>query len=105
VVLGVATIRPVVRLYAENDYAGAIQRAQRLRQEEPHTLQTAGGSTEAALNIWEALARIGRASEEEQDLERAENLLDAAEQILSAIVRDESPVVSRALGAGAPEVC
>jgi tetratricopeptide (TPR) repeat protein len=96
VVLGVVTIRPVVRLYAENDYAGVIQHAQRLRQEEPHTLQTAGGTTEAALNIWEALARIGRAKKEEQDLERAENLLDAAEQILSAIVRDESPVVSEA---------
>ena len=96
VVLGVATIRPVVRLYAEDDYARTIQRAQRLRQEEPHTLQTAGGTTEAALNIWEALARIGRAKKEEQDLERAENLLDAAEQILSAIVRDESPVVSEA---------
>jgi tetratricopeptide (TPR) repeat protein len=94
VVLGVATIRPVVRLYAENDYARTIQRAQRLRQEEPHMLQTAGGSTEAALNIWEALARIGRASEEEQDLERADHLLDTAKRILRAI--DESPDVSKA---------
>ena len=94
VVLGVATIRPVVRLYAENDYARTIQRAQRLRQEEPHMLQTAGGSTEAALKIWEALARIGRASEEEQDLERADHLLDTAKRILRAI--DESPDVSKA---------
>jgi len=90
VVLGVATIRPVVRLYAENDYAGTIQRAQRLRQEEPHMLQTAGGSTEAALNIWEALARLGRASKEEQDLERADRLLNAAEQILIPIMYDKS---------------
>ncbi|MBO9384520.1 MAG: AAA family ATPase [Roseiflexus sp.] len=92
VVLGVATIRPVVRLYGENDYAGAIQCAQRLRQEEPHTLQTAGGSTEAALNIWEALARLGRASKEDQDLERADCLLDTAEQILSPIISDKSEV-------------
>jgi len=90
VVLGVVTIRPVVRLYAENDYAGVIQHAQRLRQEEPQTLQTAGGSTEAALNIWEALARLGRASKEEQDLERADRLLNAAEQILIPIMYDKS---------------
>jgi len=94
VALGVAALRPVVRRYAENDYAGVIQRAQRLRQEEPHTLQTAGGSTEAALNIWEALARIGRAGKEEQDLERADSLLGTAERILKAI--DESPDVSEA---------
>jgi tetratricopeptide (TPR) repeat protein len=90
IVLGVATIHPVVRLYAENDYAGVIQYAQRLRQEEPQTLQTAGGSTEAALNIWEALARLGRASKEEQDLERADRLLNAAEQILIPIMYDKS---------------
>jgi len=94
VVLGVAALRTVVRRYAENDYAGVIQHAQRLRQEEAHTLQTAGGSTEAALNIWEALARIGRASKEEQDLERADSLLGTAERILKAI--DESPDVSEA---------
>ncbi len=94
VVLGVAALRPVVRRYAENDYAGVIQHAQRLRQEEPQTLQTAGGSTEAALNIWEALARIGRASKEEQDLERADSLLGTAERILKVI--DESPDVSEA---------
>lgn len=86
VVQGVAALRPVVRLYAENDYTGAIQYAQRLRQEEPHTLQTAGRSTEAALNIWEALARLGRASKEDQDLAHADRLLDAAEQILSTII-------------------
>ncbi len=90
VVLGVSTIRPVVRLYAENDYTGVIQHAQRLRQEEAHTLQAAGRTTEAALNIWEALARLGRASQEEQDLDRADYLLDSAEQILSAIILDGS---------------
>ncbi len=90
VALGVAALRSVVRLYAENDYADVIQHAQRLRHEEPHTLQTAGGSTEAALNIWEALARLGRASKEDQDLAHADRLLDAAEQILSTIILDGS---------------
>ncbi|MGQ9893058.1 MAG: tetratricopeptide repeat protein [Roseiflexus sp.] len=95
VVQGVSTIRPVVRLYAENDYIGVIRHAQRLRQEEPHILQTAGGSTEAALNIWEALARLGRASKEEQDLERADRLLDAAERRLIAIVEPSEPSEAR----------
>ena len=94
VALGVAALRPIVRLYTENNYVGVIQRAQLLRKEEPHTLQTAGRTTEAALNIWEALARLGRASKEEQDLTHADHLLDSAKQILEAI--DTSPDVSEA---------
>lgn len=95
VVHGVVAIRPVVRLYAENDYTGVIREAHSLRQEKADILQTAGGSTGAALDIWEALARLGRASKEEQDLERADRLLDAAERRLIAIVEPSEPSEAR----------
>ncbi|MGQ9550429.1 MAG: tetratricopeptide repeat protein, partial [Roseiflexus sp.] len=86
VVRSVAAIRPVVRLYAENDYTGVIRAAHHLRQEKADILQTAGGSTGAALDIWEALARLGRAEKEEDDLGHADRLLNAAEQRLKAII-------------------
>lgn len=92
VVLGVAAIRPVARLYAENDYDGVVQEAQRLRQEHPDLLATAGRTTEAALNVWEALARTGRATEE--DIVETDRLLEVAEQILVLLARSVAPDVS-----------
>ncbi|MFQ3631238.1 tetratricopeptide repeat protein [Roseiflexus sp.] len=83
---GVTAIRPVARLYAENDYDGVVREAQRLRREHPQYLATAGRTTEAALDIWEALARTGRAKEAYHDSEETDRLLDAAEQILNPIV-------------------
>lgn len=96
-VQGIVTIRPVVhRRYGDYNYTSAIQEALRLRREEPHTLKAGGGITEAALNVWEALARVTRASREEQDLEHTEKLLYDAEQILSAVARDVSTNVPKA---------
>lgn len=87
VVEGSSTVRPVARLYAENNYTGVIDRAQQLRQDQEkwHLLQAAGGSAGAVLNIWEALAWFGRASKEENDLARADELLNESEQRLKDI--------------------
>lgn len=93
---GVAAIRPVARRYAENDYDGVVQEAQRLRQERPDILATAGRTTEAALDVWEALARTGRAKEEYQDSAETDRLLEATEKILVPIVRSAAPDVSEA---------
>lgn len=96
VVQGVAAIRPVARLYAENDYDGVVREAQRLRQEHSDLLATAGRTTEAALDVWEALARTGRSKEEFQDSAESDRLLEAAEQILVPLVRSTAPDVSEA---------
>ncbi|MCS6841812.1 MAG: tetratricopeptide repeat protein [Roseiflexus sp.] len=94
VVLGVTALRPIIRLYTENDYDGVVREAQRLRQERPDILATAGRTTEAALDVWEALARTGRAKEE--DSAETDRLLDAARDILTPVARSAAPDVSEA---------
>lgn len=96
VVQGVTAIRPVARRYAENDYDGVVKEAQRLRREHSDVLATAGRTTEAALDVWEALARTGRAKEEYQDSAETDRLLAAAEAILVPVIRSASPDVSEA---------
>lgn len=96
VVLGVTALRPIIRLYTENDYDGVVQEAQRLRRERPDILATAGRTTEAALDVWEALARTGRSKEEFQDSAATDRLLDAARYILTPVARSAAPDVSEA---------
>lgn len=96
VVQGVTAIRPVARRYAANDYDGVVREADLLRWEHPDILATAGRTTEAALDVWEALARTGRAKEKYQDSAETDRLLDAAEKILVPLVRSRSTDVSEA---------
>lgn len=86
VVIGVASTRPVARFYAQNNYDAAINEALRVRQERSDLAETAGGTTRAALYIWEALARIDRASSDANDGPEAERLLAKAIGLLQAVV-------------------
>jgi hypothetical protein len=61
VVLGVAQFARLYACMRRMITLPPFSEAQRLRQEEPHTSANRRWTTEAALNIWEALARIGRA--------------------------------------------
>lgn len=87
---GMLAVYMLTNLYARDQYTEVIKYAQKLRREGQNLLQTGYGSTEAAVNIWEALARLGRASKEEKDLEYADQFLDAAERYLDAIMKSNN---------------
>ncbi len=88
---GVMLQRPVVRAWAEQNYAQTIKEAELARQEGAELLAQSR-ITVANLSVWEAYAYTYRS--EENDEEKARNLFDHAIKELGKVTEEMEPIAS-----------